>query len=295
MFSTDSKILAAGLLATLASSVEAYWRMPCGGTLVTGRLDPVISPGIPSGHTHIVLGGNAFAPKMNYDDTQKSTCTSCAIQGDFSNYWVPNMYYREENGTFTEVPVQGGTVYYQQRVSYPGKKLMAFPPGLRMLAGNPELRSYNETLQQKAISHVCLNYAGGGPPQGPAFPTVPCPDGVRSQVYFPSCWDGVNLDSPDHQSHMSYPVGDAPDSGVCPDSHPNPLISIFYEFIFQTGGFKWYGSQQPFVLSMGDETGYAFHGDFVSFRVNHLLVLRHMLMLYPGHGLGSQDFAKCRR
>ncbi len=28
--------------------------------------------------------------------------------------------------------------------------------------------------------------------------------GLALHVQFPNCWDGVNLDSPDHQSHMAY-------------------------------------------------------------------------------------------
>lgn len=65
---------------------------------------------------------------------------------------------------------------------------------------------------------------------------------------------------------MSYPAGSHYDSGVCPDTHPVPLISLFYEFMFDTGKFAndWYGNSQPFVFSMGDNTGYGFHGDFVS-------------------------------
>jgi hypothetical protein len=36
-----------------------------------------------------------------------------------------------------------------------------------------------------------------------------------------SCWDGKNLDSPDHQSHMYNTVNDAfANSGECPASHP---------------------------------------------------------------------------
>ena len=134
-----------------------------------------------------------------------------------------------------------------------------------MTAGNPELRTYNQTEAQQAISHVCLNYAGGGPPEAPAFPTVNCPDGLRSQVYFPSCWDGVNLDSANHQSHVAYPLNGY-NGGQCPDSHPVPLISIFYEFIFGTGDFSdmWHGDSQPFVYSMGDNSGFGFHGDFVN-------------------------------
>lgn len=134
-----------------------------------------------------------------------------------------------------------------------------------MVAGNPELRNYTATETQEAVLYACLNYNGPATPQTNGFPTVNCPDGLRSQVYFPSCWDGVNLDSADHKSHMAYPV-DGFDHGTCPDSHPQPLISLFYEIIWNTPDFAndWYGSGQPFVWSMGDPTGYGFHGDFVS-------------------------------
>lgn len=153
----------------------------------------------------------------------------------------------------------------RQRAEYPGKKLMAYPEGFRMTAGNPERRDYNNDLAEQAITHVCLNYNGPAPvPEGPELPSKNCPNGVRSQVYFPSCWDGKNLDSDDHQSHMAYPSNY--NSGKCPDSHPNPMISVFLEFIFDTGKFSdaWYGNKQPFVYSMGDTTGYGLHGDFVS-------------------------------
>ena len=153
----------------------------------------------------------------------------------------------------------------RQRATYPGKTLKAYPEGFRMTAGNPERRNYNDSTAEQAITHVCLNYAGPAPvPEAAPLPSKPCPNGVRSQVYFPSCWDGVNLDSEDHQSHMAYPS--QYNSGVCPDSHPNPMISIFYEFIFGTDTFanNWYGDKQPFVYSMGDDTGYGLHGDFVS-------------------------------
>ena len=113
MFSSKLNTLATGLLATAVLPVEAYWRMSCGSTLLEGRLDPIISPGAVSGHTHVILGGNGFAPNMDYASTQKSTCTSCSIKGDMSNYWIPKLYYHAENGSFIDVPVSGGTVYYQ--------------------------------------------------------------------------------------------------------------------------------------------------------------------------------------
>lgn len=138
---------------------------------------------------------------------------------------------------------------------------MAFPPGFRMLAGTPGLRSFTNTLEQRAINYACLGRPG---PETNELPNYNCPNGLRAQVFFPSCWDGVNLDSPDHKSHMAYP--DRVDSGRCPPSHPKRFISLFYEVTWDTNEFRdqWYGGKQPFVFSNGDETGYGYHGDFVN-------------------------------
>nr|POE75582.1 putative fungistatic metabolite [Quercus suber] len=65
---------------------------------------------------------------------------------------------------------------------------------------------------------------------------------------------------------MAYPIQHY-DNGVCPDSHPVPLISIFFEVIYQTNNFadKWWSTTtHPFVFAMGDRTGYGFHGDFIN-------------------------------
>lgn len=134
-----------------------------------------------------------------------------------------------------------------------------------MIAGNPLDRSDKGTIETNARSFACLNYNAPGTPQTPNFPTTNCPDGLRAQVYFPSCWDGVNLDSPDHKSHVAYPTQDY-DNGPCPATHPVRIISIFIEVNWHTEQFgaMWYGDQQPFVFSFGDPTGYGLHGDFVS-------------------------------
>ena len=117
---------ALGLL--LITPAAAYWRMMCPGTLLEGRVDPVVTPGKTSYHSHVVLGGNGFAPEMDYNSTKKSSCTSCTIEGDYSNYvsgisslwkylwqpqWAPSLYYQGKDGKFTKVPSTGGVVYYQ--------------------------------------------------------------------------------------------------------------------------------------------------------------------------------------
>lgn len=270
---------ALGLVALFSSQADAYWRMSCPGTVFTGRVDPIVSPGKVSGHVHVVLGGNGFAPTMDYASTQKSTCTTCTIKGDLSNYWVPTLYYRAKNSTFINVPLaggQGGTVYYQQRATYKGNTtITAFPEGFRMLAGSPDNRVVDTTnTTQQAVSYVCLDYSGKTKyPEGEILPEVACPDGVRAQVYFPQCWDGKNLDSSDHKSHMAYPS--QYNAGECPDSHPVPVMGLFYEFLFATGGFEFWtpsDAKQPFVFSMGDPTGRGVRSAFCHlFRTDLLL------------------------
>ena len=85
---------------------------------------------------------------------------------------------------------------------------------------------------------------------------------MRAEVFFPSCWDGVNLDSPDHKSHLSYPIQNF-NSGDCPDSHPVHLVSLFFEMLVSVDQFDYWGPG-TWVLANGDTSGYGHHGDFTN-------------------------------
>ncbi|OXK49584.1 hypothetical protein CDL38_03715, partial [Escherichia coli] len=128
-----------------------------------------------------------------------------------------------------------------------------------MVAGNPYRRTFNASnFAETAITIMCIN--GGNCGEHAGFPTCPC-DQFRSQVYFPSCWNGKDLDTPDHQSHVAYPAIGNYNFGVCPQSHPVALFSLFYEFYFETGV---YGDDiTHFAFANGDPTGYGYHGDFI--------------------------------
>lgn len=80
------------------------------------------------------------------------------------------------------------------------------------------------------------------------------------------CWDGKNLDSPDHQSHVHYASGSgATGGGSCPATHPVKLPQIMYEIMWNVTTFldksTWSGSN-PFIYSM-NTGGAAAHGDYV--------------------------------
>lgn len=70
-----------------------------------------------------------------------------------------------------------------------------------------------------------------------------------------SCWDGKNLDSPDHKSHVAYGGGSgANGGGSCPSTHPVKLPQIMYELMWNVTSFAdksmWPESGPAFVYSM---------------------------------------------
>jgi len=234
--------------------------------LTIQRSDPIVNPGVPGSHVHAVIGGNAFQRTMGPKDALQANSTTCDKAIDLSNYWVPHLYHQRGDGLWELAVWKGSAVYYQKRACdyAPGirvcdksKTPLAFPDGFRMVAGDPYRRSQNNSdFAQKAVAIMCI--FDGGSKEYNGFPPRQC-NTMRSEVYFPSCWDGKNLDSPDHKSHVAYPaIGDY-NGGVCPQSHPVALLSIFFEFFFETQQFN--GGK--FAFANGDPTGFGFHGDFV--------------------------------
>ncbi|GAA5887634.1 hypothetical protein JCM16303_001455 [Sporobolomyces ruberrimus] len=252
--------------------VEAFWRLPCQGKpLVSERADPLTNPGGISQHVHAIHGGSNFNLDMDFAGARKGDCASCKVKQDMSNYWTPYLYFHWKNGSFTALREPGLLVYYLQRSHKDDEgEVLGFPEGMRMLAGNPYVRSYNDSsLMAKAIGWNCL----GGDTLGmektriPSLPPVNCPNGLRAEIMFPSCWDGENVDSSNHISHMAYPFDN--EAGPCPPTHPKRVVTIFYEIVWDVDSFKdeWdnaMNTSQPFVVATGDPLGYSLHGDFLN-------------------------------
>ena len=78
-----------------------------------------------------------------------------------------------------------------------------------------------QALARKAIGFNCLNYSGHAEGSltrhllpNKTFIDSNCADGLRLELMFPSCWDGISLDANDHESHVAYP--DLVMEGTCP-------------------------------------------------------------------------------
>ncbi|KAF1993053.1 hypothetical protein P154DRAFT_451265 [Amniculicola lignicola CBS 123094] len=274
-----------GVLAlALAAPSSALVRFHC-SQLVTERLDPLVQPGsIPSTHVHQIVGGNSFNASMEpgvYDMPAESTCTSCQFSDDFSNYWTAVLYFRAQNGSYKRVPQLGNnqftsangglTIYYMQDAIYePEQKsnVTAFKPGFRMFIGDVYARTLEQAARYRQLTYTCLDTFVTRSPELIAFPQRKCKEGIMTSLRFPTCWDGKNLDSPDHMAHMSYPeTGTFESAGPCPSTHPVRTAQVMYEVVWDTKPFnnlEWPADgSNPFVWSFGDATGYANHADYV--------------------------------
>ncbi|KAL2262372.1 hypothetical protein VTK26DRAFT_1555 [Humicola hyalothermophila] len=280
-----SLLVAAILALTGTPSVDAgVLRFSC-SELVTERLDPLVFPGASqSPHLHQVVGGNMFNITMDPDRHnigEEATCTTCQFAEDFSNYWTATLFFRARNGSYIRVPqrpnvdfpasTRGGgmTVYYTNSYAMPPASVTAFRPGFRMIVGNPMFRTQAEASRYRQLTFTCLDTMYTRTGETTSMPTRPCNEGIMANIRFPTCWDGVNLDSPDHGSHVAYPEsGTFESGGPCPASHPVRIPQLFYEVIWDTRRFNDPGlwpedGSQPFVWSYGDFTGYGTHGDYV--------------------------------
>ncbi|KAF2256930.1 hypothetical protein BU26DRAFT_32151 [Trematosphaeria pertusa] len=264
--------------------------------VVIDRLDPLVNPGvIPSPHVHQIVGGNGFNATMTTSDVSKTaTCTTCAFSKDFSNYWTANLYFKARNGTYKRVKqlgaarqfnddfstaIDGGVLVYY--VSAQPGKVTAFKPGFRMLVGDPTSRKVDANMKRQNCYRCYTGPNFGGDTSAPcmdanidtqSLPPQPCKGGIRSNILFPTCWDGKNLDSPDHKAHVAYPTSGPANflslGGNCPSTHPVRIPQLMYEVVWDTTPFndksQWPADgSQPFYFSYGDNTGYGQHADYV--------------------------------
>jgi hypothetical protein len=136
-----------------------------------------------------------------------------------------------------------------------------------MTVGSPSTTSLSTAQAHPGLRYTCLETALTRGSETSGFPSKPCPAGIMAIHHFPACWDGKNLDSPDHQSHMyDTNKGLFQEAGPCPASHPVRMPQVAYETMWNTTEFNdmWPSDgSQPFVWSFMDDKGYGTHADYV--------------------------------
>lgn len=125
------------------------------------------------------------------------------------------------------------------------RTIKPFPRGLRIVAGNAKATGPDDNTISR---WSCLHHGE----VNPSHDFVNCPAGSMMESYldFPQCWNGRDLDSADHKSHMAYPVG-----GACPSTHPVPVPKLRQVLRYPVNG-------DPARFRLASGRGYTMHGDF---------------------------------
>jgi hypothetical protein len=135
-----------------------------------------------------------------------------------------------------------------------------------MTVGNPGYNTLDTARKNPGLRYTCLQTVLTRGSETADFPSKPCPAGIMAIHHFPACWDGVNLDSPNHQDHMySTTRGGFAEASACPKSHPVRVPQVAYETMWNTTVFKdmWpKDGKQPFVWSF-EGNGYGTHADYL--------------------------------
>lgn len=203
--------------------------------------DPIVYFGRPgASHSHTFLGNTTTNASTTLASLQAGS-SACSAPDDRSAYWMPTML----NGDTPVQPVGPQVIYYKTGVT-DYTSVRPFPAGLRFVVGNM-MATPDEFLAGSYEGWEC-----GNSYHMSDFPSR-CPAGTALNVRYqaPSCWDGLHLDSPDHKSHMAYPV-----NGRCTTAHPVAVPMLEFKMAFPTGD----GDTGKFRLASG--RGYSFHYDF---------------------------------
>jgi hypothetical protein len=210
--------------------------------------DPIVKSGLP-GASHIhEFSGNRTTDAYSTLQSLRLGTTTCNPKVDLSAYWTPTLY---KNG----VPVapERVTVYYQGVFEKAGA--VTPPQGLRVVVGNAVAISPE---QNPAARWSCLGY----PQSSSDFPN--CPAGSKLQTYldFPTCWDGQQLDSPDHKSHVQFIIGGI--GGHCPAGYPKmlPRTEFLITYPVNGGGLSLAGTRNG--VNVTNAPGFTFHGDWLN-------------------------------
>jgi hypothetical protein len=199
------------------------------------RDDPIVFPGIHgASHSHDFYGATTTDASSTAATLQASP-TTCTKASDHSGYWQPTLY---ANGT-AQIPKHVAAYYKGTGGTVP------FPAGLRMIAGDAHAK-----VEQSAgvTTWSCLP---NGVMKVTTFPACATGQSIETRVEFPNCWDGANLDSADHKSHMAY-------GGLsnCPADHPVAVPRLTLHITWQKI------TPDPATASLASGSTVTMHADF---------------------------------
>lgn len=284
--------------------------------------DPIVFPGEEdAAHLHRFYGNMGLDHASTMESLYESADSSC--QGNTLNgaaYWIPallapsfdpmtgvRLLDREGEPAWQVVPAVVGNnevahelFYYSASVD-DLESIQNIPPGLRMIAGNAMTLPDGEPQDTSIVRWHCQSWEANdatNPMFSATIPECEAPDRVRMDIFFPSCWNGTDLDSDDHKSHMAYPVNEGGPNGThCPKTHPIPVLRPSYHYAWpvlpgnsdpQTSSSRgWRLASDHYEVDAAQPGGLSLHGDW--FNAWHPEVLGAALENCVRAGLDCHD------
>jgi len=181
--------------------------------------DPLGNPGHANvSPLHLFFGNTAASARTRISGgvgQGSSTCLGGTL--DRSIHYMPALIDTRDGDV--QVPADG-VIYLRTGVNMEPVTIEPVPAGLVMIAGDRNARG----IQPRAVEWLCRDkfVTNTG-----MIPECGVGDQVQLWVHFPQCWDGRNLDSRDHRSHMAYPVvRQGSERSTCPPTHPVALPQV---------------------------------------------------------------------
>ena len=212
-------------LVIVAAAMSANWIVGCQMSHQNND-DMIMFPAQPGlSHRHVYVGARSN-DAFSTTQSMQASGTTCGTPGDTAGYWRPTWL-----AGYNVHPSKGWLAYYAF-----GANAVSFPQGLKMIV----------RWSSGRIMYKC----GPGSASETRSPPSSCGSGMLVPVItFPRYWNGRDLDSPDHISHMSYSRDTA---------HPVevPQVKVYARTAVPAG------QQLDLRLSSGDYT--TDHMDFVN-------------------------------
>ena len=227
----STQMIAASYGTPNPTPFDGSFRMVCNLTKMAA-FDPVVYPGQAlAGHLHAFFGNVGINPNstpQSLATSGNSTCMGGIVNR--SAYWVPALF----DVVTGEVQVPSGKFYYKSGYNLDPTKSQPVPAGLRMIAGDKNATASQNSGPNYAAGWNCELVWNQQASVDGFVPNCGVGDAVVLMVNFPECWDGVNLDSPDHKSHMAYATyRNQPQVSSCPSTHPVQLPRISEIFTYR--------------------------------------------------------------
>jgi len=202
------------------------------------NVDPIVMPGMAGmSHYHQFFGNLSTDENTTPASLLANRPSTCRNRADFSAYWAPQLWQGS-----TAIAPTSITILYAKTVT---SAVVAHPAGMALIAGNAKATTAQDLS-------VVSWYCGNNVQNGSATPPV-CTDNqdLVGLIRFPECWNGKDLDSTDHKSHVTYAVN----GGCAAGTVALPQIQMHIHYPAQT---------DVSTLAMSSGSIYSLHADFMN-------------------------------